>query len=72
MSPEELAKHRQIYFEELSKGLDNCWYGPPFTEEEKRQIHAQIPDEEIIRNVEHGCPPSFVLDHYIYFSAIMH
>ena len=72
MSAEELAKQRQVYFEELSKGLDNCWYGPPFTEEEKRQIHAQIPDEEIIRNVEHGCPPSFVLDHYIYIAAMVH
>ena len=38
MSPEELAKHRQVYWEALSKGLDDCRYGLPFTEEEKRGI----------------------------------
>ena len=49
MSAEELAKHRQVYWEALSSGLDNCRYGLPFTEEEKREIFAQIPDDEIIR-----------------------
>ena len=72
MSAEELAKHRQVYFEELSKGLDACRYGPSFTEEEKRKIHAEIPDSEIIYNVEHGLPPSFTLDRIIYYSAILH
>ena len=60
MSPEELAKHRQVYWEALSKGLDNCRYGLPFTEEEKREVFS------------HGYPPSFVLDHYIYIAAMVH
>ena len=72
MSPEELAKHRQEYWEALSKGLDDCRYGLPFTEEEKREVFSHIKDSEIIRNVEHECPPSFVLDHYIYIAAMVH
>lgn len=72
MSPEELAKHRQEYWEALSSGLDNCRYGLPFTEEEKREVFPHIKDSEIIHNVEHGYPPSFVLDHYIYFAAMTH
>ena len=72
MSAEELAQHRQEYWEALSSGLDNCRYGLPFTEQEKREIFAQIPDSEIISNVEHGYPPSFVLDHYIYIAAMVH
>jgi hypothetical protein len=72
MSAEELAKHRQVYWEELSKGLDDCCYGPSFTEEEKRQIFAEIPDSEIIYNVENGIPPSHSLQRYIYISAILH
>ena len=61
MSPEELAKHRQEY-----------WDGLPFTEEEKREVFSHIKDSEIIHNVEHGYPPSFVLDHYIYIAAMTH
>ena len=72
MSPEELAKHRQEYWEALSKGLDDCRYGLPFTEEEKREVFLHIKDSEIIHNVEHGYPPSFVLDHYIYIAAMVH
>ena len=72
MSPEELAKHRQEYWEALSKGLDDCRYGLPFTEEEKREVVSHIKDSEIIHNVEHGYPPSFVLDHYIYIAAMVH
>ena len=52
MSPEELAKHRQEYWEALSKGLDDCRYGLPFTEEEKREVFSHIKDSEIIHNVE--------------------
>ena len=72
MSPEELAKRRQEYWEALSKGLDDCRYGLPFTEEEKREVFSHIKDSEIIENVEHGNPPSFVLDHYIYIAAMVH
>ena len=77
MSPEELAKHRQVYWEALSKGLDDCRYGLPFTEEEKREIFAQIPDDEIISSVEHGIPPHGIpprlaLEHYIYIAAMVH
>jgi len=72
MSAEELAKHRQEYWEALSSGLDNCRYGLPFTEEEKREIFAEIPDSEIIYNVENGIPPSHSLQRYIYISAILH
>ena len=72
MSAEELAKHRQVYWEALSKGLDDCRYGLPFTEEEKREIFAQIPDDEIISSVEHGIPPRLALEHYIYIAAMVH
>ena len=72
MSPEELAKHRQVYWEALSKGLDDCRYGLPFTEEEKREVFSHIKDSEIIYNVEHGIPPSHTLDHYIYIAAMVH
>ena len=72
MSPEELAKHRQEYWEALSSGLDNCRYGLPFTEEEKREIFAQIPDSEIISSVEHNIPPRLALEYYIYMAAMTH
>ena len=72
MSAEELAQHRQEYWEALSSGLDNCMYGLPFTEEEKYEVFSHIKDGEIIHNVEHGYPPSFVLDHYIYIAAVVH
>ena len=72
MSPEELAKHRQVYWEALSKGLDDCRYGLPFTEEEKREVFSHIKDSEIIYNVEHCIPPSHTLDHYIYIAAMVH
>lgn len=72
MKAEELAKHRQVYWEALSKGLDDCRYGLPFTEEEKREVFSHIKDSEIIYNVEHGIPPSHTLDHYIYIAAMVH
>ena len=72
MSAEEIAQHRQEYWEALSSGLDNCRYGLPFKEEEKREVFSHIKDSEIIHNVEHGYPPSFVLDHYIYIAAMVH
>lgn len=72
MTVEELAKHRQVYWEALSSGLDNCRYGLPFTEEEKREIFAQIPDDEIISSVERGIPPRLALEHYIYIAAMVH
>ena len=72
MSPEELAKHRQEYWEALSKGLDDCRYGLPFTEEEKHEVFSHIKDSEIIYNVEHGIPSSHTLDHYIYIAAMVH
>ena len=72
MSAEEIAQHRQEYWEALSSGLDNCRYGLPFMEEEKREVFSHIKDSEIIQNVEHGYPPSFVLDHYIYIAAMTH
>ncbi len=72
MTAEELAKHRQVYWEALSKGLDDCRYGLPFTEKEKREVFSHIKDSEIIYNVEHGIPPSHTLDHYIYIAAMVH
>ena len=41
MSAEELAKHRQLYWEALSKGLDDCRYGLPFTEEGEESNEGQ-------------------------------
>ena len=72
MSPEELAKHRQEYWEALSKGLDDCRYGLPFTEEEKREVFSHIKDSEIISSVEHNIPPRLALEHYIYMAAMTH
>ena len=55
MSAEEIAQHRQEYWEALSSGLDNCRYGLPFTEEEKREVFSHIKDSEIIENAcEHA------------------
>ena len=56
----------------MSCGLDNCRYGLPFTEQEKREIFAQIPDSEIISSVEHNIPPRLALEHYIYMAAMTH
>ena len=69
MSQEELAKHRQEYWDELVRFLDGYRYGPRWTEAEMRQLHSEIPDHEIIYNVEHGISPFRTIERFVYIAS---
>ena len=69
MSAEELAQHRQEYWDELVRFLDGYRYGPRWTELEMRQLHSEIPDSEIIYNVEHGISPDMTIQRFVYIAS---
>lgn len=68
MSNEELAKHRQEYWDELVRYMKSYRFGPPADEIDLKNLFALISDDEIIRNVESGYSPLHTIEPLVYYT----
>lgn len=69
MDAEELAKHRQEYWNELVRFMESYRFGPPATYKDLQYLMSQITDGEIIRNVENGVSPFSTIEALVYYET---
>ena len=69
MTAEELAKHRQEYWDELVSFMKGYRFGPPARLEDLEYLMSRISDNTIIQDVESGTPPIRTIEELVYYET---
>ena len=69
MTAEELAKHRQKYWDELVRFMKGYRFGPRATLEDLEYLMSLISDSTIIQDVESGTPPIRTIEELVYYET---
>jgi len=67
MDAEQIAKHRQKFWEELVAACKACIMGPPVTEKEMEYLMSTVRDEDIISDIEHGLSHFYTIQEILYY-----
>lgn len=69
MTAEELAKHRQKYWDELVRFMKGYRFGPRATLEDLEYLMSLISDSTIIQDVESGTSPIQTIEAIVYYET---